>query len=98
MKKLLLIITLFSSLQVFVSTISAQEIFVKVRPTAPVVVRPPRPRPEHIWVEGEWEWRDGRYVYMPGYWTLPRRGFHYVPGYWRHTRRGEVWVRGVWIR
>lgn len=98
MKKLLLLFTLFVGSQLWVNTASSQEIFVKIRPTAPAFVRPPKPRPEHIWVESEWVCREGKYVFMPGYWTLPRRGYHFVPGYWKHTRRGNIWIRGVWKR
>ena len=98
MKKLFMVVALFAGLQFVSSNGTAQQIFVQVRPQAPMVVRPPRPRPEHIWVEGEWIWRGGRYEYVNGYWAPPRPGFHYVPGFWRHTRRGEVWIPGGWRR
>ncbi len=98
MKKLLFVVVLIAGSQFISSQGSAQEIFVKVRPAEPVYVRPPKPRPEHIWVEGEWEWRGGRYVYVNGFWAPPRPGFHYVRGFWRHTNRGEVWVHGGWRR
>ncbi len=75
-----------------------QRIFVKVRPIAPVIERPVAPRPTAIWIEPEWIWRGGRYVYVNGYWAEPRVGYRYMPGYWRKTRHGEVWVAGVWIR
>ncbi len=98
MKKILLFAVLFTGVQLISSCSSAQRIYVNVRPVAPVVVRPVAPRPEYLWVEPEWVWRGGRYVYVNGYWAAPRVGYRYTPGYWRHTRRGEVWVVGGWRR
>src|ERR1700744_3582785 len=51
----------------------AQRFYVSVRPVEPVYVHPVRPSPRHVWVESEWEWRNGAYVHHPGYWALPPR-------------------------
>lgn len=76
------------------------QIIVKIRPAAPVIVRPVAPSARHIWIENEWAERGGRYEAVPGYWAEPRRGFVWVPGHWKaHRRRGGwVWVPGHWRR
>ena len=80
------------------SSSSAQNIYVKIRPVAPVIIRPAAPRPTTIWIEPEWVWRGGKYVYVNGYWAEPRLGYRYMPGYWQRTRRGDIWVIGRWVR
>ncbi len=81
-------------------TITNGQIYVTVRPTAPVVVRPVAPSPRHIWIDGEWGYTGGRYVYTNGYWGLPRyTGAVWVPGHWKNTlRRGWIWRPGHWRR
>lgn len=71
---------------------------IKVRPVAPVVVRVGPPSPRHIWVDGEWVWRGGRYEYVQGYWAAPGYGRAWIPGHWKQTRRGWVWKQGHWRR
>jgi WXXGXW repeat (2 copies) len=73
---------------------NAQRFVVKVRPAAPVAVRIASPGPRHIWVDGEWLWRNGNYVYKPGYWHLPRGREKWVPGHWKRARGGWIWVPG----
>ena len=98
MKKLLIIIVLFTSIQFISNSSYAQRFYVKVRPALPLVIRPIAPRPDHIWIEPEWIWRGGKYDYIGGYWVASRVGYRYQSGYWRRTRRGEAWVVGGWIR
>jgi hypothetical protein len=81
-----------------VATADAQFV-VKIRPSAPVIVRAGSPSPRHIWVDGEWVWRGGGYQYVNGYWVVPAgRGTAWVPGHWKQTRRGWVWKPGHWRR
>lgn len=82
----------------FALSSQAQRVYVSVRPAAPVVVaRPVAPSPRHVWIEGEYEWRSGAYVYRPGYWSVPPARYHeYRRGYWRHERGGYYWVPGRW--
>ena len=56
------------------------------------------PSPRHIWMPGEYRWRNGGYVYQSGYWMMPpRQGMQYVPGYWQPARNGGfVWISGFW--
>ncbi len=49
------------------------------------------------WVEPDWKWQQGRYVFVPGHWDKPRGRHHrWVSGHWRHSRRGYVWSPGHW--
>ncbi|MEO7311891.1 MAG: hypothetical protein ABIX01_15915 [Chitinophagaceae bacterium] len=71
---------------------------VNVRPSVPVYARPLAPSRGHVWVEGDWIWRNGKYVYQQGYWMEPRRGQNFVAGYWKQSRYGWQWTPGRWQR
>lgn len=98
MKKYVNRFILAAALVVGFSFASSAQVIVKVRPVAPVVVRPAAPSPRHVWIDGGWEVRNGRYVHVNGYWTMPHRGRHWVAGYWAPRRHGYVWVPGYWAR
>ncbi|MFT3822418.1 MAG: hypothetical protein QM731_00810 [Chitinophagaceae bacterium] len=98
MKKYIKTIAMLSFLVAGLSFASSAQVYVKVRPSAPVVVRPVAPSPRHVWIDGGWTVRGGRYVWTEGYWATPRHGRHYVPGRWDHRRGGWVWVGGYWRR
>ncbi|MEP6514041.1 MAG: YXWGXW repeat-containing protein [Parafilimonas sp.] len=76
----------------------AQKIYVKVQPTAPVVVRPAAPAPNRVWIDGEWVAGNRNYEWKEGYWEAPRSGYIWVPGHWVGRRRGSYWVPGRWRR
>ncbi|HJU46175.1 MAG TPA: YXWGXW repeat-containing protein, partial [Chitinophagaceae bacterium] len=46
---------------------------VSSRPSPPVYVRPAAPHAGYVWIDGNWYWRGGRYVYRQGYWAPPGR-------------------------
>lgn len=99
MKKFVKILFLAGALTMFGAAKSnAQSIYIGVRPAEPArIAPPPAPSPNHVWVEGEWEARGGRYVYKPGYWVLPPRPHaRWVRGHWRHYRGGWAWIPGHW--
>ena len=77
---------------------ASSQVYVKVRPVAPVIVRSAAPSPAHVWIGEEWEVRGGRYVYVGGHWAAPPHpGWVWVPGHWRHSaHRGDIWMRGHW--
>jgi len=74
-----------------------------VRTPPPVLPRlpafkPPRPHPQHVWVEGHHAVERGVYIWKPGVWVKPPRigaiwvpprtvkvgiEWHTTPGYWR---------------
>jgi hypothetical protein len=95
MKKILML-TVF----VLFALVSAEaQIVVKVRPVAPVVIRPACPSAHHVWVGGSWTWnRKARnYVWTDGYWARPRRhGVTWVDGHWRASRGGWKYIHGHW--
>jgi hypothetical protein len=81
-----------------------------VSPSGEVVVvreAPPAPRQEvigvapstaHVWVNGYWGYRHGKYVWVTGHWeSRPRAGATYIAGHWDHTSRGWVYTPGYWM-
>jgi WXXGXW repeat (2 copies) len=75
----------------------AQQVYVKVRPTVPVIVRPVAPGPHHVWITEEWRPSGGTYVYAGGYWAAPPNpGWIWIPGHWKRHHYGEYWVPGHW--
>lgn len=98
MQKLLSRLTLASAIVLAMSFTASAQIYVKIRPVEPVVVRSAAPSPAHVWIGEEWEAREGKYVYVGGHWAAPPHpGWIWVAGHWkRHGRSGEGWVRGHW--
>lgn len=72
--------------------------YVNVRPRPVYIAPPPRPYPNHVWIDGDWVWAGNAYAWHPGYWAAPRPSYRYKSGYWAQTRRGYSWNAGVWIR
>src|ERR1700732_4865292 len=68
MKKLLSAIFVFAFFTMGISLSAAAQIYVKIRPAPPVVVRTVAPSPRHVWVEEEWKPGGNGYVYAGGYW------------------------------
>jgi hypothetical protein len=95
MKKILMILVLVLSAGIGVEA----QVIVKVRPVAPVVVRPACPSSNHVWVGGAWKWnrKINNYAWVDGYWAKPRRhGVNWVDGHWRASRGGWKYVPGHW--
>lgn len=100
MKKQLFKIGILSAIVLAISFTASAQVYVRIRPVAPVIVRTAAPSPRHVWVDEEWEERNGQYVYVGGHWAAPPHpGYAWVPGHWRrYGRRGERWVPGHWRR
>jgi hypothetical protein len=99
MKKFLTRLVLLLFILIGISFAVSAQVFVTVRPPAPVIVRPVRPSPAHVWIEEEWNGRRERYEYAGGRWILPPHpGWIWVPGRWRHSRFGWQWFPGQWRR
>jgi hypothetical protein len=100
MKKIIRVLMLLLGVCLFAITSSkAQEIVVRARlhRPGPIIVRPERPSPRHVWVSEEWAPSDRTYVHHEGYWAVPPRpGAVWVAGRWRHHHRGYIWVGGYW--
>lgn len=74
----------------------AERYFVSARPVEPVYERPLVPYGGAVWIDGDWAWNSGRYVYTRGYWAKPRYGRAYVRGGWVQRGRDYAWHRGHW--
>jgi hypothetical protein len=70
--------------------------YVAERPVEPVYTRPVAPYGNAVWVSGEWQWRNGRYVYTNGYWARPRNNRVWISGSWESAPNGYYWRRGHW--
>jgi hypothetical protein len=82
-----------------ISLTGSAQIYVKIRPVHPVIVRTTAPGPHHVWVDEDWEEREGKYVAVGGHWVAPPHpGWHWVPGHWKRGPGGEWWVKGHWRR
>jgi hypothetical protein len=86
---LTLIITLFTSCY-------GGYYYVSSRPDEPYYVRPASPYYGAVWIDGEWEWQNGRYTYIGGHWEKPHPGLVWVRGSWQSGPRGYAWHRGYW--
>ena len=100
MQKILAITAILFVIALAFAFQASAQVYVKIRPVAPVIVRTTAPSPAHVWIGEEWEPRGGKYVYVGGHWAAPPHpGWAWVPGHWKHhDRRGEVWIRGHWRR
>ena len=60
-------------------------------------VRPPRPSPGHIWIDGYWGWDNGAHVWIGGEWsTPPQPGYAWVTPRWRRHGHRWVYAPGYW--
>jgi hypothetical protein len=56
-----------------------------------------RPSVTHVWISGYWDWREGRYVWIPGRWERPpRERVVWVEPRWERRGNGYVFVDGYW--
>ncbi len=76
---------------------ASAQIYVHVRPIAPIIVRTAPPSPRHIWIGEDWHENNGHYEHVGGHWAEPpREGYQYQAGHWNHSRRGHTWQAGGW--
>ena len=72
-------------------------VFVASMPPEPSFNRPPQPSSEHIWVDGEWAWRNNGYAWQPGSWIVRDPHKMWVRGYWHQRQDGQFyWINGYW--
>jgi hypothetical protein len=90
---------LFLSVIIFTISFSASaQVYVKIRPAAPVVVRSAQPDKSQVWIDEQWEPNGSTYRYAGGHWASPPHpGYRWKQGHWRrHHKDGEEWVSGSW--
>jgi hypothetical protein len=68
------------------------------KPPATVEVGPnvDAPSSNHIWIPGNWVYRDDRYAWSPGYWEPAHENWIWIPAHYQWSRRGYVFVDGYW--
>ena len=72
-------------------------VFVVSIPAEPAFNRPPPPSAEHIWIDGEWSWRNNTFTWQPGYWIVRDPHKAWVRGYWHQRQDGSFyWIGGYW--
>lgn len=83
-----------------VSLSASAQIYVTVRPAAPVVVRTVQPTPQHVWIQNDWQPNGASYRHTGGRWEAPEKPeYRYHKGYWkRNGKKGHQWVRGGWSK
>ena len=98
MKKTLFKITLLSAIFFGTYWSATAQVYVTIRPVAPVIVQTVRPSPAHIWVGEEWNENGREYRYTGGHWaTPPHHGDTWHEGHWNHDEHhGHSWVSGRW--
>ena len=76
----------------------AREIVIMQGPPPPRrEVRPARPMPGHVWIDGYWAWHDGRHFWVSGHWEQPPRPRAvWVEPRWERRGGGYVFIEGVW--
>ena len=79
-------------------SLHAQRIYVKDQPIAAIENRPVAPKPDYVWIQGEWIPKGKTYVYQPGLWVTPRPHSVWISGHWVREHKGWYWVKGHWAR
>ncbi len=93
-KRVLLILAIALTSGAYVAN---AQIEVKIRPERPHYERVVAPSPRHVWIDEDWESRNGAYVFVGGHWVEPPRPrAAWVPGHWVQRPRGWVWKPGHW--
>ncbi len=76
----------------------AQEVAYYEKPPKSIETGPnvESPGDNHVWISGNWIYREDRYAWRPGYWEPARENWVWVPAHYQWTPRGYVFVDGYW--
>ncbi len=66
-------------------------------PPPPPPMERVRARHGWVWVEGGFEWRNGRYRKLPGHWERERPDRHWHGGRWDWRGDHYEWIAGSWV-
>lgn len=90
--------SLFVAVAIFftVAGFTGCKVTATTRPADVVVVRPPQPGPNYVWISGDWLWEHSAWKWHEGYWAEPRPHHVWVGGGWYHRGRGWGWHPGHW--
>ena len=62
-----------------------------------VIQPPPEGLEKAVWIDGEWQWRSRRWVWLPGRWEVPYPDAYYAPAATVRRADGDlVSFAGVW--
>ena len=50
-----------------------------------------------MWIPGNYEWRDGQWMWKSGTYVRRIQGKRFAPGHWDQLGREWVWTPGAWI-
>lgn len=97
-RKIVLTALLAASLAGIGTSVTAQNIIVRVAPPANREEVTPPPRQGYVWASGHWEWRNRQHQWVRGTWIRERRGYMYNQPTW--VERDGRWNmnRGGWKR
>jgi hypothetical protein len=72
--------------------------YVATEPTYVEYTRPAQPSTLHVWIDGDWVYRNQSHAYVQnnGYWARPSQRRVYVSGQWQTSPRGHYWTKGHW--
>lgn len=84
-----------------VSTSNGTIVVTQAPPAPPqdvVVTRPSRPSSDHVWIEGHWTIRNGRYEWIPGGWERPPySGARWIAPRWERRSDGTyIFYEAYW--
>lgn len=66
-------------------------------PPARVEYVPPRPRPNAVWLDGEWAWQARRWAWKPGRWVVPPPNARFAPWVTVRNEAGALFfAEGAW--
>jgi hypothetical protein len=97
-RKILLAVTLASSLGSVGVPAFAQDFGYRHAPPAPRHEVMPAPRHGYVWSPGHWERRGHQYAWVNGAWMRERRGEHFVPAQWTKRDGRYVFMQSHWRR
>jgi hypothetical protein len=76
----------------------AQQHYVAEQPVRPhATTRPQAPRQGYVWIEEDWRWAGGKYLWAGDRWTAPPyQGAGWAKGHWKKNEHGWYWNPGHW--
>ncbi|HTJ79931.1 MAG TPA: YXWGXW repeat-containing protein [Rariglobus sp.] len=67
-------------------------------PPAPKIEQQPKlPAKDAVWLEGNWRYYSGEYVWIPGHWAIPPKPHAvYEPPHWSVRNGNNMFTEGYW--
>ncbi|MBU1318872.1 MAG: YXWGXW repeat-containing protein [candidate division Zixibacteria bacterium] len=97
MRKTLFVLGMIALIALYAYSCAGPMVITEAPPPTKSEIKPPRPGPKAVWIDGYWKWNNHMYVWNSGHWERNPRG-NWVPGYHKRQGRGHVWVAGHWTK